>query len=84
MSLSTHLIGDTTAKVSFQILSIVPATVKDDPSKKYDWRWAWNMEATCHDVPGELIQLMERFQVTHMHIDTEKGCGKDWDHTNTM
>lgn len=33
MTLSTHLIGDTTVKVSFQILSIVPATVEDDPSK---------------------------------------------------
>ena len=55
MALSTHLLGDATAKVSFQILCIVPATIKDDPSKEYDWCWARNMEATCHDVPGELI-----------------------------
>jgi hypothetical protein len=56
MTLSTHLLVDATAKVSFQILRIVPATVEDDPSKEYDWCWARNMEATCHDVPGELIQ----------------------------
>ncbi|EDR00884.1 uncharacterized protein LACBIDRAFT_333741 [Laccaria bicolor S238N-H82] len=56
MTLCTHLLVDTTAKVSFQILHIVPTTIEDDPSKEYDWCWAWNMEATCHDVPGELIQ----------------------------
>jgi len=56
MTLSTHLLGDAMVKVSFQILHIVPTTVKDNPSREYDWCWARNMEATCHDIPGELIQ----------------------------
>ena len=34
---------------------------------------------------GKLVRYtVERCRVTRTHVDTERGCGKDWDHTNMM
>jgi hypothetical protein len=43
---------DSSAKVDFQILRLLPATVEDNPTKEYDWCWSLEMEFTCDSVPG--------------------------------
>ena len=57
--------------------------------------WANRVEKLVNAIPDnnnllvvgcwwQLPPMLERCQVTHTHIDTEHGCGKDWDATNRM
>jgi hypothetical protein len=50
------LLPDPGTKISFQILRLLPATQDDDPDGLHDWRWGSSLEATCSDVPGNLVQ----------------------------
>ena len=34
--------------------------------------------------PEVVLTPVERCQVTRTHVDTERWCGRDWDHTNMM
>ncbi|KAF8230111.1 hypothetical protein L208DRAFT_1283483 [Tricholoma matsutake] len=47
-----HHLADSSAKVDFQILRLLLATVDDNPTKEYDWCWSLQMEFTCDSVPG--------------------------------
>jgi hypothetical protein len=53
--LPLHLLADPTAKISFQILRLIPATTKDNRSHQYDWCWSQAMDACCDNIPGQLI-----------------------------
>lgn len=50
------LLPDPGTKISFQILRLLSATQDDDPDGRHDWRWSSSLEATCSDVPGNLVQ----------------------------
>jgi hypothetical protein len=53
--LGIHLLPDSTAKVSFQVLRLLQATAVDDPEQQYDWCWSLGMDASCDDVPGWFV-----------------------------
>ncbi|RDB18817.1 hypothetical protein Hypma_014567 [Hypsizygus marmoreus] len=53
--LGLHHLADDTAKVDFQILRLIPATVEDDPTQEHDWCWSLQMEAVCENIPGRLV-----------------------------
>ncbi|KAF8220691.1 hypothetical protein L208DRAFT_1332380 [Tricholoma matsutake] len=53
--LALHLLVDSSAKVDFQVLHLVPATVIDDPEEQYDWCWSLGMDTTCEGVAGWLL-----------------------------
>ncbi|KAJ7104452.1 hypothetical protein B0H15DRAFT_795200 [Mycena belliarum] len=46
---------DSSAKVSVQILCLLPSTLADDPTEKNDWCWSLKFEAHCERLPGNLI-----------------------------
>ncbi|KAH9036309.1 hypothetical protein EDB85DRAFT_2209149 [Lactarius pseudohatsudake] len=50
--LPIHLLADLTARVDSQILRLVPATLKDDPTQVHDWCWSLQMEALCDNIRG--------------------------------
>ncbi|KAJ7498368.1 hypothetical protein B0H11DRAFT_1909401 [Mycena galericulata] len=54
-SIALDMLLDSSAKISVQILRLVPATIADDPTEKNDWRWSLSFEATCTNLPGNLI-----------------------------
>ena len=56
--LAVHLLADPTAKVDCQILRLVPATIEDDPTHVHDWCWSMRMEATCENIDGRYIHLL--------------------------
>ena len=56
--LAVHLLADPTAKVDCQLLRLVPATIEDDPTHVHDWCWSKDMEATCENVDGRYIHLL--------------------------
>ncbi|KAJ7758951.1 hypothetical protein DFH07DRAFT_741355, partial [Mycena maculata] len=49
MSIALNMLLNSSAKISVQILCLVPATVIDDLTKKNDWCWSFLMEAACSD-----------------------------------
>ncbi|KAN0139589.1 hypothetical protein V8E53_002618 [Lactarius tabidus] len=53
-----HLLADPMAKVDCQLLHLVPTTVEDDPTHVHDWCWSMHMEATCENVDGRYIHLL--------------------------
>ncbi|KAJ7155332.1 hypothetical protein C8R46DRAFT_1196801 [Mycena filopes] len=57
-SIPLDMLNDSSATVSAQILRIVPATVADDPTQKYDWCWSLYHEGNCANVPGNLVHPM--------------------------
>ena len=56
--LAAHLLADPTTKVDCQLLHLVPATIEDDPTHIHDWCWSMHMEATCENVDGRYIHLL--------------------------
>ena len=52
--INIHYLADDTAKVDFQILRLISATIEDDPGQIHDWCWSLQMEAMCENVPGRL------------------------------
>ncbi|KAJ7782583.1 hypothetical protein DFH07DRAFT_764716 [Mycena maculata] len=54
-SIALDMLLNSSAKISVQILRLVPATVTDDPTKKNDWCWSLSLEAACSNLPGNLI-----------------------------
>lgn len=50
--IAIHLLADETAKIDFQILCLVPATVEDDPEQVHDWCWSLRMDVLCENIPG--------------------------------
>ncbi|KAJ7737509.1 hypothetical protein B0H16DRAFT_1762357 [Mycena metata] len=58
-SISLDLLRDSSARISVQILRLLPATVDDDPTKQHDWCWSSKLEAAiCNNVAGNLVQPM--------------------------
>jgi hypothetical protein len=53
--LGLHFLADPSAKVDFQILRLVPATILDDPEQQYDWCWSFGMDVTCEAVVGRFL-----------------------------
>ena len=53
--LPLHLLVDPTARVDSQILHLHLATLEDDPTQVHDWCWTLQMEASCDDIPGQLV-----------------------------
>jgi hypothetical protein len=53
--ISLQDLRDSSAKVSIQILRLLPATKEDDPSERNDWCWSLKFEAICTNVPGNLV-----------------------------
>ncbi|KAF8169579.1 hypothetical protein K438DRAFT_1456778, partial [Mycena galopus ATCC 62051] len=49
------VLRDSSAKISVQILRLLPSTIDDDLTKQHDWCWSSKLEATCANVPGNLI-----------------------------
>ena len=56
--LADHLLADPTTKVDCQLLRVVPATIEDDPTHVHDWCWSSHMEATCENVDGRYVHLL--------------------------
>lgn len=54
-SIALHLLVDSSAKVDYQILRLLPATIDDDPEGKHDWCWSLQMDGVCENIPGRLI-----------------------------
>jgi hypothetical protein len=50
--IAIHLLVDDTAKVDFQILCLISATVENDPEQVHDWCWSFQMESLCENIPG--------------------------------
>lgn len=61
-----HYLVDSSSKVDFQILRLLPATSNDDPSQEFDWCWSLKMEATVMNVPGRLIHPINPTMSVHM------------------
>lgn len=53
--IAIHLLADDTAKVDFQILHLILATVEDDSEQVHDWCWSLQMEPLCKNVPGHFM-----------------------------
>ena len=53
--IAIHLLVDETAKVDYQILWLVPASVDDDPDQINGWCWSLDMEAFHKDILGRLV-----------------------------
>jgi len=53
-----HHPADSSVKVDFHILHLLPATVDDNPTKEYDWCWSLQMEFMCDSVPGWFAHLI--------------------------
>ena len=56
--LAVHFLADPTAKIDCQLLRLVPASIEDDPTQVHDWRWSMFMEATCENVDGQYVHLL--------------------------
>ena len=56
--LAVHFLADPTAKVDCQILCLVPASVEDDPTQVHDWCWSMHMDATCENMIGQYVHLL--------------------------
>ncbi|KAJ7078273.1 hypothetical protein B0H15DRAFT_804878 [Mycena belliarum] len=54
-SISLDQLLDSSAKISVQVLRVVPSTVADDPTEKNDWCWSLKFEGLCSNVPGNLV-----------------------------
>ncbi|KAJ7085187.1 hypothetical protein B0H15DRAFT_988746 [Mycena belliarum] len=54
-SISLDHLLDSSAKISVQVLRVVPSTVADDPTEKNDWCWSLKFEGLCSNVPGNLV-----------------------------
>jgi hypothetical protein len=50
-----HHLADSTSKVDYQILRLLPATIEDNRSQEYDWCWSLQMETTVTNVPGRFV-----------------------------
>ena len=61
-----HYLVDSTSKVDFQILRLLPATTSDDPTQEHNWCWSLKMEATVINVPGQLIHPINPSMSVHM------------------
>lgn len=56
--IAIHHLVDDTAKVDFQILHLISATIEDDPGQIHDWCWLLQIEALCENVPGRLAHSL--------------------------
>ena len=61
-----HHLADSSAKVNFQILQLIPATIVNNPTQEYDWCWSLQMEFTCDSVPGQFAHLINPSILVHM------------------
>jgi len=50
-----HFLADPSAKIDFQTLCLVLATILDDPEEQYNWCWSSNMDVTCEAVAGQFL-----------------------------
>jgi hypothetical protein len=61
-----HHLADSTSKVDFQILHLVPATTHDDLAQEHDWCWSLQMDTAVTNVPGHLIHPINPTMSVHM------------------
>ncbi|KAF8802080.1 hypothetical protein BYT27DRAFT_7226487 [Phlegmacium glaucopus] len=63
-----EMLNEDTITISYQMLSVRPATLDDDPSQKNDWR-TYTIQERSFTVPGRLIQVMNpTISMTHINI----------------
>jgi hypothetical protein len=56
--LGLDVLAENTVVISYQVLSLVPATVEDDAEMTNDWRSCSMLPPTTLSVPGRLIQVI--------------------------
>jgi hypothetical protein len=56
--LTVHFLADPTAKIDCQLLHLLPVSVEDDPTPVHDWFWSMFMEATCENMDGQYVHLL--------------------------
>lgn len=51
-----RLLPESTIRLSYQVLHLIPATIEDDPTEKHDWRSSRFLSSYNFTIPGFLAQ----------------------------